>query len=165
MPHVCFESSIPQFIKSQFRELRANDLDPDVIVNISNDGWFRNGMQTDMHLATMVYRAIENRRSLVTATHGGFSAWIDPTGRGRSCGARGKSEVVDAEIYVVKARSQGRLRLGGGECDLAESGSFLLCALTTLLWLINWSQNVLRRRRDRRAAKLAVAVNSNGETK
>ena len=68
-------------------------------------------METDLHLATQVYRAVENRRSLLAATHGGFSAWIDASGRIREIGARKSDEVVYAEVYCVKTRPQGLLRI------------------------------------------------------
>ena len=131
-PNVCFESLIPQFIKNQLRELRAVDADPDILVNVSHDGWFRCGVETDMHLATHVFRAIENRRSVVTATHGGFSAWIDPAGRVRSTGSRGNTEIVKAQIFSVKPARLGMI----GGVDLAEAWSLACAALTYGLWLL-----------------------------
>ncbi|MGI6402453.1 MAG: apolipoprotein N-acyltransferase [Thermoguttaceae bacterium] len=103
-PHICFESVVPQFITGQLAELRAEGVDPDILLNVSNDGWFRNGQETDLHLASMVFRAVENRRPLVTATHGGFSAYIDSAGRVQSKGKRGATEIVDANFLIVKTR-------------------------------------------------------------
>ncbi len=114
-PHICFESSIPHFITNQVATLRELGADPDALVCVSNDGWFRNGVETDLHLATQVYRAVENRRSMLAATHGGFSAWIDATGRIRESGTRANDEVVFAEVYCVKTRPQGLLRVKRGE--------------------------------------------------
>ena len=81
-------------------------------MNVSNDGWFRNGRETDLHLATMVFRAIENRRPLVTATHGGFSAYVDAAGRVRAKGKRGETEVVDARVAIVKTHPLGLVKIG-----------------------------------------------------
>lgn len=119
-PHICFESSIPHYVKEQVRELTAADAEPDVLVCLSNDGWFRNGSQTDGHLATQVFRAVENRKPVVAATHGGFSAHIDQTGRVRSRGARGGTEVVAAKVLPVDCERLGRTALLGGR-DLAET--------------------------------------------
>ena len=113
-PHICFESSIPHFITNQVATLRKLDADPDALVCVSNDGWFRNGAETDLHLATQVFRAVENRRSVLAATHGGFSAWIDASGRVRASGQRRRDEVVYAEVYCVKTRPQGLLRVTRG---------------------------------------------------
>ncbi|MDO5309585.1 MAG: nitrilase-related carbon-nitrogen hydrolase [Planctomycetia bacterium] len=156
-PHICFESSIPHFIKRQVKEIKSRGEDPDVLLNISNDGWFRNGMQTDLHLATMTYRAIENRRSLVTATHGGFSAWIDAAGRIRSCGGRGQTEVVSAEIFCVKTRPQAYVstQVAGHALnfDLAEVSAALCAMIGTLPWCATVLVHSARRRREKRAQK------------
>ncbi len=119
-PHICFESSIPHYVKEQVRELTAAGAEPDVLVCLSNDGWFRNGSQTDGHLATQVFRAVENRKPVVAATHGGFSAHVDQAGRVRSRGARGGTEVVAAEVLPVDCARLGRTSLIGGR-DLAET--------------------------------------------
>ena len=119
-PHICFESSIPHYVKEQVRELTAAGAEPDVLVCLSNDGWFRNGSQTDGHLATQVFRAVENRKPVVAATHGGFSAHIDQAGRVRSRGARGGTEVVAAEVLPVDCARLGKGTLLGGR-DLAET--------------------------------------------
>lgn len=119
-PHICFESSIPHYVKEQVRELTAAGAEPDVLVCLSNDGWFRNGSQTDGHLATQVFRAVENRKPVVAATHGGFSAHVDQAGRVRSRGARGGTEVVAAEVLPVDCERFGRAALLGGR-DLAET--------------------------------------------
>ena len=96
-------------------------VDPDALLCISNDGWFRNGAETDLHLATQVFRAVENRRSVLASTHGGFSAWIDASGRVRASGSRGNDEVVVADVYCVKTRPLGMLRVKG------ESGTQSIC--------------------------------------
>ncbi|MBQ6826500.1 MAG: hypothetical protein IJO46_00675 [Thermoguttaceae bacterium] len=129
-PHICFESSIPHYVKEQVRELTAVGAEPDVLVCLSNDGWFRNGSQTDGHLATQVFRAVENRKPVVAATHGGFSAHIDQAGRVRSRGARGGTEVVAAEVLPVDCERLGKGALLGGR-DLAETFA-LVCVLLGL---------------------------------
>ena len=137
-PHICFESSIPHYVKEQVRELTSAGAEPDVLVCLSNDGWFRNGSQTDGHLATQVFRAVENRKPVVAATHGGFSAHIDQAGRVRSRGARGGTEVVAAEVLPVDCERLGRTALLGGR-DLAETFAlacvlFGLASLTRRRW-------------------------------
>ena len=131
-PNICFESSIPHMIKAQIREYKAADADPDVLVNISHDGWFRCGKETDMHLATHVFRAIENRRSVISATHGGFSAWVDPAGRIRVKGKRGATEVVGVELVSVKGKRHGLY----GNVDLAETWSLCCACLAFFTWFV-----------------------------
>ncbi len=143
-PNVCFESSVPHQIKRQIAECRKVDADPDVLVNISHDGWFRCGIETDMHLATHVYRAIENRRNVVTATHGGFSAWIDPCGRIRSKGTRAATEVVSAEVYSIKVKRQGLYEA----FDLGETWSLVCALLAGLCWAIALALGFISRKRQ-----------------
>jgi apolipoprotein N-acyltransferase len=73
-----------------------------VLINISNDGWFRFSPQIEQHLATHVFRAVENQMYYVTATNGGFSAIISPYGTIENIGKRRAAEVVvgmaEAEI-------------------------------------------------------------------
>lgn len=147
-PNVCFESSIPHLLKKQIREYREAGADPDILVNISHDGWFRCGKETDMHLATHVYRAVENRRSVVTATHGGFSAWIDPAGRIRAKGTRGAAEVVSADVVSLKAKRQGLY----GTVDLGETWSLCSACLAYAVWLAALSRNAISRRKRRKAS-------------
>ena len=137
-PHICFESSIPHYVLNQTAQLKAHGSDPDALVCVSNDGWFRCGAEIDLHLATQVFRAIENRRSLLAATHGGFSAWIDAAGRIREKGARGETQVVYADAYCVKTRPLGLIRAQSGDVNLSivvRNTGFAVLPLAVLLAL------------------------------
>lgn len=91
LANICFESSAPQMIRKQCNN---GETVPDFLVNLSNDGWFMFSSQIDLHLATHVFRAVENRRSYLFATNGGFSGWIDANGNIVRKGERGTSEYV-----------------------------------------------------------------------
>jgi apolipoprotein N-acyltransferase len=67
---------------------------------MSNVGWFWFSQQLEQHLATHVFRAVENRMWYVTATNGGFSAIISPTGMIMEIGKRGAAEPVAGTISV-----------------------------------------------------------------
>ena len=60
---------------------------PDVLINLSNDGWFHGSAELDMHLAIGVFRAVEHRVPLARAVNTGLSALVDGNGeiRDRSC--------------------------------------------------------------------------------
>ena len=51
-----------------------------VIINMTNDGWYMKTAAPYQHLAPNVFRAIENRRWLARADNTGVSAIIDPYG-------------------------------------------------------------------------------------
>ncbi|GHT46505.1 hypothetical protein FACS189454_07750 [Planctomycetales bacterium] len=101
--NICFESSVPHFVRNQISTLQKQGYDVRVLVNISNDAWFRFSRQIDQHLATLVFRAVENGRWCITATNGGFSAIIRPDGTIQSVGKRGQAEAVEGTIYPFVA--------------------------------------------------------------
>lgn len=72
---ICSENYYPE-ISREFARKGAR-----TIVNISNDGWFRESAELDAQLAMAKFRAIENRVHYVRATNTGISAMIEPTGR------------------------------------------------------------------------------------
>ncbi|MCL2347301.1 MAG: apolipoprotein N-acyltransferase [Planctomycetaceae bacterium] len=100
--NICFESVSPQLIRNQVLALRRQGSEPDLLINISNDGWFRHSSQIDMHLATHVFRAVENRKPYLTATNGGFSAYINSSGEIIVCGERQKRMAVVADVITVQ---------------------------------------------------------------
>jgi apolipoprotein N-acyltransferase len=51
-----------------------------LLVNISNDGWFGTSQAAEQHLRMARVRAVENRRWIVRDTNSGISASIDPYG-------------------------------------------------------------------------------------
>lgn len=72
---ICYESIFPDEVR-QFGQQGAQ-----VLVNISNDGWYGDSGAWKQHLQQTQMRAIENRRWLLSATNTGLTAAIDPWGR------------------------------------------------------------------------------------
>jgi apolipoprotein N-acyltransferase len=72
---ICYESIFPGEVR-QFVAQGAQ-----VLVNISNDGWYGDSGAYAQHLAQTRMRAIENNRWLLSATNTGVTASIDPYGR------------------------------------------------------------------------------------
>ena len=60
-PSICFENTVPHLIRRQVRQLKAQATPPDVLVTITNDGWFWGSSLLDLHLACGTFRAIETR--------------------------------------------------------------------------------------------------------
>jgi apolipoprotein N-acyltransferase len=54
--------------------------DVDFMVNLTNDAWFKTSPELEMHLASAVFRAVENRRPLVRATNNGVTCVVDEHG-------------------------------------------------------------------------------------
>jgi apolipoprotein N-acyltransferase len=72
---ICYESIFPDEVR-QFAKNGA-----EVLVNISNDGWYGDSGAYAQHLAQTRMRAIENGRWILSATNTGVTASIDPYGR------------------------------------------------------------------------------------
>jgi apolipoprotein N-acyltransferase len=72
---ICYEAAFPDLVR-QFAAGGA-----DVLVNLSNDGYFGHTQARAQHLLIARMRAVENRRFLIRSTNDGFSAIIDPAGK------------------------------------------------------------------------------------
>ena len=103
-PTICYETALPEAIRGLVRSLAARSRRPDVIVNLTNDGWFWGSSELDMHLAAAIFRAVEVRTPLVIAANTGFSAAIDGSGRLLDRGPRRQTATLRAAV-----RRDGRL--------------------------------------------------------
>ena len=74
-PLICYESIFPDL------GLHAVRLGADVLLNLTNDGWYDGTAELEQHLQLSRIRAVETGRSLVRATNTGISAMIMPGGR------------------------------------------------------------------------------------
>jgi apolipoprotein N-acyltransferase len=72
---ICYEAVFPNEVR-QFVLDGAN-----LLINISNDGWFGRSSAPAQHLQMARVRAVEERRWLLRATNNGFTASVDPYGR------------------------------------------------------------------------------------
>ena len=72
---ICYESVFPDEVR-QFANQGAQ-----VLVNLSNDGWYGDSGAYAQHLNQTRMRAIENDRWILSATDTGVTASIDPYGR------------------------------------------------------------------------------------
>jgi apolipoprotein N-acyltransferase len=71
---ICYESVFPDEVR-QFVKGGAN-----LLVNISNDGYFGHSAAREQHLEIARMRAVENSRWLIRSTNDGITAVIDPSG-------------------------------------------------------------------------------------
>jgi len=104
-PSICYETVLPHVIRRQVLGLRAEGREPDVLVNLTNDGWFRGSSELDMHLVCAVFRAVECRKPVLIAANTGFSAWIDADGRILGQGQRRKDDLLLATVGPDRRRS------------------------------------------------------------
>lgn len=74
IPTVCFEDSVGRLVRKFVRG------GPQIIVNVTNDGWFKESVGAEQHFANARFRAIELRRPLLRCANTGVSAAVNPLG-------------------------------------------------------------------------------------
>jgi len=72
---ICYEGVLPGAV----RRFTANGAE--LLINISNDGWFGRSAAPAQHVMMARVRAVENRRWLLRDTNNGFTVDVDPYGR------------------------------------------------------------------------------------
>ena len=72
---ICFEAVFPELTRKF--AARGSEL----IINLTNDGWYGDSAAPYQHLAMARWRAVENRRYLLRAANSGISAIVDPSGK------------------------------------------------------------------------------------
>lgn len=89
---ICYEAVFADEVR-QFTRLGAQ-----VLVNISDDGWYGDTSAPWQHLNMARMRAIENRRWLLRDTNNGVTASIDPYGRVRQSIPRHQAGALAAQF-------------------------------------------------------------------
>jgi apolipoprotein N-acyltransferase len=81
-PIICFEDTVPHLVRDIVAAGSESEAGRpvDVLVNMTNDGWFHGSSELDQHLITSAFRAVECRVPLVRAVNTGISAVIDGDG-------------------------------------------------------------------------------------
>lgn len=74
IPAVCFEDTVPRLTRKFVQDA------PQIIVNLTNDGWFKESQAAAQHFANARFRAIELRRPMLRCANTGVTAAIDTLG-------------------------------------------------------------------------------------
>lgn len=129
---ICYEDIMAEFTG------KLAELEPNVIINVTNDAWFGRTSEPWLHLALSVFRAVENRLALVRSTNTGISTFIDATGRLQSTTRIDDPEVLIGDVAL----------LPGGTLYAAIGNLFVWLLLAGLI--VEW---VVFRRRMRQAKR------------
>jgi apolipoprotein N-acyltransferase len=121
---ICYESIFPDEVR-QFAAQGAQ-----VLVNISNDGWYGDSGAYAQHLQQTRMRAIENARWLLSGTNTGVTATVDPLGRVVERAER-KIRTVLVAPYTLSTETTFYTRHGDWFA--------FLCAIISLLAVIRGS--------------------------
>ncbi len=122
---ICFESMFPEVARG-FVNRGA-----DILVNISNDGWFGRSLGPVEHFDYARMRALETHRFMVRAAKVGISAFVDPLGRERQRLEFGESGYLVARVPPLRNRTP-YVRWGEGTVlALVVLAAFIILAIPT----------------------------------
>ena len=93
---ICYEVIFPELAASMVKN-RAG-----LLVNITNDAWFGKSGAPYQHFDMAVFRAVENRRSVIRSANTGVSGWIDPAGRVREASGLFVEAAMTGSVPVVR---------------------------------------------------------------
>ena len=123
LPLICYEIIFSNLIQK-------SDDNTNLIVNISEDGWFGKSIGPDQHFAKSIFRAIENNTFLLRSTNQGVSAIIDNKGKIIKELNRNEAGNIEFEVPLIKSNK------------IKNDLIFFILLITYLLFfLINKKQN------------------------
>lgn len=96
---ICYEAIFPELAQARV-SAGAN-----ILVNVSNDGWFADSPAPWQHLQLSAMRSIEQGRYMIRSTNTGLSAMIDPTGRVHGLGPLFKAYSSVHEAYLLEDKT------------------------------------------------------------
>src|SRR5262249_10127645 len=79
-PLICFEDTIGELTR-QFVLPSDGNPGANLLVDITNDGWFLHSAGSHQHLANAIFRCVETRRPMVRAANTGVTCFVNEFGR------------------------------------------------------------------------------------
>src|SRR5215831_8130879 len=79
-PLICFEDTIGELTR-QFVLPTETSPGANLLVDITNDGWFERSAGSHQHLANAIFRCVETRRPMVRAANTGVTCFVNQFGR------------------------------------------------------------------------------------
>ena len=83
----------------------SKESDYDLIINISEDGWFKNSIGTNQHFSQSIFRAIEEGKNIIRSTNNGISAYINSKGIILERMESTQSGVIEINNYKVPKKT------------------------------------------------------------
>ena len=96
LPLICYEVIFTDLIQ-------RSASDTNLIINISEDGWFGKTIGPDQHFAKSILRAIENNTFFLRSTNKGVSAIIDNKGKVIKQLSRNEAGNIEFEVPLIKS--------------------------------------------------------------
>ena len=80
-PNICIETAVERVTINQMGAMHFQQKLPDVIVTVTNDGWFDDSSVIDHHLRCAQLVAVGARRPILSSANNGPTTWIDSCGQ------------------------------------------------------------------------------------
>lgn len=126
---ICFEDIFPDHCRTFVKKGSS------MLVNVTNDAWFKNSTGPYQHAQSSVFRAVENRVPVVRAANTGLSCSIDTTGRITDSVRDGGKEIMVAGFKSFDVTLNHRPAL------YTQYGDWFLLVLLTLFLLTHRLNN------------------------
>ena len=97
LPLICYEIIFADLIQK-------SDPETNLIINISEDGWFGNTIGPDQHFTKSIFRAIENNTFLLRSANKGISAIIDNKGKIIKKLNRNEAGNIELNVPLIKSK-------------------------------------------------------------
>ncbi len=96
LPMICYEVIFTKLIQK-------SKLETNLIINISEDGWFGDTIGPDQHFVKSIFRAVENDTFLLRSTNKGVSAIINNKGKIIKQLDRNEAGNIEFEVPLIKS--------------------------------------------------------------
>lgn len=143
IPSICFEDTVPRVVR------KFSQGEREVIVNITNDGWFGKSEGSRQHFQNALFRSIELRRPMLRAANRGVTGIVSATGSLRDY-ETGKRQVLEDKEGLPFTRGsvfgKAEILTEGGPTLYARAGDWF--AVTGLVVAIAFalSRRLLQKR-------------------
>lgn len=92
---ICYEIIFPDLSRLMTQNNAA------LLFNITNDAWYGESSAPYQHFSMAIFRAVENRRSLVRSANTGISGFVDPTGNVVASTPLFQDAVITREVPIL----------------------------------------------------------------
>jgi apolipoprotein N-acyltransferase len=140
-PLVCFEDTLGELAREPVQH------GAQLLVNLTNDGWFGRSCEPEQHFVNSIFRAMENRRPMFRCTNTGITAAVDAFGKAERW--RGDEKKWTAPFQescatgVVKVPTHGEITFYTRHGEIFSIGCAIISAATIFL------RTLLLRRRNK----------------
>ena len=98
LPLICYEIIFTKFVQEA-------DLNTNLIINISEDGWFGDTIGPNQHYAKSIFRAIEKGTFLLRSANKGISVILDNKGKSIKKLNRNEAGNIEMEVTLIKSNN------------------------------------------------------------